>query len=160
LIVLDLRVGEELACDLCEPLMQAAPGAAVVIFTAFEDRALIDACRRRGVRGVLLKDAYGIDLVKAFRSACNGRTVLDPRLEDGGDELAARATAADGFDRLTEREHQVLRLLSRGLTARQIAEDMSLAVNTVRSYTQEIFSKLRVGNRVQAVAAARRLRLI
>jgi DNA-binding NarL/FixJ family response regulator len=79
--VLDLRLGEILAPDLMEILCARHPGVLVVILTAFADASLLEACMARGARGVLLKEASGLDLVAALRSVAGGEIVLDPRLQ-------------------------------------------------------------------------------
>jgi DNA-binding NarL/FixJ family response regulator len=158
LVVLDLRIADVLAPDVCTRLRSAAPGARVVILTAFDDEALLHACLKAGAAGVLLKDSRGLDLVDALRRVRNGEMVIDQRLSrqprtlrDGDDDV---------FEPLTPREHEVLRLMARGLIGKEIAGELSLAPNTVRSYAQSVLSKLHASNRVQALATAKRLRLL
>ena len=161
ILLLDLRLGDTLAPDFMDALAELFPAMKVVILTAFVDPALLEACLGRGARGVLLKDASGLDLVSSLRSIAAGEIVVDSRLrtprverEDDGRYLEG------GFDRLSEREHEVLRLLSRGLNPREIAAELGLMTNTVRSYVQQILEKLQSKNRVMALATARKLRLI
>jgi DNA-binding NarL/FixJ family response regulator len=155
LVVLDLRIAEVLAPDVCTRLRLAAPAARIVILTAFDDGPLLQACLRAGARGVLLKDAHGLDLLAALRRVQVGETVIDKRLAE------PRRLADEGaIEPLTAREYEVLRLMAQGLIAREIASELSLAPNTVRSYSQSVLSKLRANNRVQALATAKRLRLL
>jgi two-component system, NarL family, nitrate/nitrite response regulator NarL len=158
LVILDLRIADVLAPDVCTRLRSAAPAARIVILTAFDDDALLQACLQRGAAGVLLKDALGLDLVDALRRVLGGETVLDKRLnrashilQESGDQV---------FEPLTQREYDVLRLMARGLIGKEIAGELSLAPNTVRSYAQSVLSKLHASNRVQALATAKRLRLL
>ena len=159
--LLELRLGETLAPDLIEDIVARRPGILVVILTAFADAALLESCLARGARGVLLKDASGLDLVAALRSVAEGEIVVDPRLR------TMRASRDDrdlydegGFDRLSEREHEVLRLLAQGMNTREMAAELGLMTNTVRSYVQNVLEKLQSKNRVMALATARKLRLI
>ena len=154
LVILDLRIGDRLAPDVCTRLRTAAPSARVLILTAYDDAPLVRACLDVGAAGVLLKDAHGLDLVRALRRVLAGETVVDQRFTVhpyGGDAA---------YEPLTQREHEVLRLMARGLVGLEIAEELSLANNTVRSYTQSLLSKLHASNRIQALATARRLRLL
>jgi DNA-binding NarL/FixJ family response regulator len=157
LVVLDLRIAEVLAPEVCTRLRSAVPSARIVILTAFDDEALLRACLNAGATGVLLKDAQGLDLVATLTRVRAGETVIDTRLtapralKDGGDEV---------FEPLTPREHDVLRLMARGLVGKEIAGELSLAPNTVRSYAQSVLSKLHASNRIQALTTAKRLRLI
>lgn len=162
LTILDLRIGEELAPDVCGPLQAVAPSTKIAIFTAFDDEELLRACMKRGVSGVLLKDSYGMDLVTAFRAILADSIVIDPRIETRHLARRGRATqpCSEVQEHLTDREHQVLRLLARGMTSREIAKELYLATNTVRSYTQEVLEKLGASNRVQAISTARRMHLI
>jgi DNA-binding NarL/FixJ family response regulator len=158
LVVLDLRLGDQLAPDVCTRLHTAAPSARVLILTAFDDEPLVRACLDAGASGVLLKDAYGLDLVRALRRVLAGETVVDQRFASN---LPARLSVGDAvYEPLTQREHEVLRLMAQGLVAKEIAAELSLTTNTVRSYTQSLLSKLHASNRIQALATAKRLRLL
>jgi two-component system response regulator DesR len=162
LIVLDLRIGDALAPDLCTRLRLAAPRARIVILTAFEDEALLRACLQAGAAGILLKDAHGLELVQALRRVRAGETVLDERIDvrRRGSARGMRTDEGAAYESLTPREHEVLRLMVSGLTSREIGEELCLAPNTVRTYTQSLLSKLHAKNRIQALATAKQLRLI
>jgi len=162
LILLDLRIADVLAPDVCTRLRLAAPRARVVILTAFDDEALLRACLQAGAAGILLKDAHGLDLVQALRRVQAGETVLDERIDARrlGRPQPLRTDEGAIYEPLTPREHTVLRLMVQGLTSKEIGEELSLAPNTVRSYTQSLLSKLHARNRIQALATAKRLRLL
>jgi DNA-binding NarL/FixJ family response regulator len=162
LIVLDLRVGDALAPDICTRLRSAAPAARIVILTAFDDEALLRACLQAGAAGILLKDAHGLDLVQALQRVRAGETVLDARIDPKrpGRPQPRRTDEGAVYQPLTPREHEVLRMMVSGLTSKEIGEELSLAPNTVRTYTQSLLSKLHAKNRIQALATAKQLRLI
>ena len=163
-VVLDLRVGDDLAPEICRRIRAVAPGSVVVVFTAYDDRALLKACLEAGAGGIVLKDAHGVDLVGTLRKVRGGAVVVDPRIVDppaGGDERDVVSTpSGEVFERMTQREYEVLRLLAAGRTTAEIGVELFLAQNTVRSYIQSILAKLGARNRVQALVKARRLRLI
>jgi two-component system, NarL family, nitrate/nitrite response regulator NarL len=159
LVVLDLRVGEALAPDICIGLRAVAPGARIVILTAFDDESLLRACVAAGAVGILLKDMHGLDVIGAFERVSEGQLVIDERIRVT-DSATARAEDLTSYESLTPREHQILRLLTRGLTSKEMAEELGLTQNTVRGYMQSVLTKLHVTNRVQALTTAQRLRLI
>jgi two-component system response regulator DesR len=158
LVVLDLRIADDLAPDVCVRLRTASPAARVLILTAYDDEALLRACLKAGAAGVLLKDAHELDLVQALQRISSGETVIDKRL--GPQARAVRGADAEPYEPLTQREYEVLRLMAKGLIGKEIAGELSLTPNTVRSYAQSVLSKLHASNRVQALAAAKRLRLL
>lgn len=161
ILLLDLRLGDTLAPDFMETLADLYPDMKVVILTAFVDAALLEACLARGARGVVLKDASGLDLVGSLRSVAAGEVVVDGRLRASRSRRDEQERYLEGgFDKLSEREHEVLRLLSRGMNTREMAGELGLMTNTVRSYVQNILEKLQSRNRVMALATARKLRLI
>ena len=152
LILLDLHLPDVRAADLCRRIRTTVPSAQVVIFTAFVEAALLRSCLSAGVAGVLLKDAHELDLVGDLRRIRSGRVVIDDRVQATAD------SAADPhqFDAtLTQREHEVLRLLAEGMSGKEMATALGLAPNTVRSYCQSLLSKLQSSSRIQALANAR-----
>lgn len=164
IMVLDLRLPGVLAPDLCRDVVAESPETRVVILTGFDDRMLLRACLAAGASGVLLKDVHGFDLIKALREVRDGKMVVDDRVADRLPNGRSGGPVHDGdgrvYEKLTPREHEVLRLLARGMTTREIADALDLALNTVRSYSQSLLAKLQAHNRIQALETARRLRLI
>jgi len=162
LVILDLRLPDAVAPNLCAQLRQLAPYAKVVILTAFDDRPLIQACLNAGVSGVLLKDLDEEDLLTKLRRLLVGETVVDERVLSG--ELkrgrSIQTDSASPYVSLTAREYDVLRLLAQGLTSKEIGCQLALSTNTVRGYTQSVLTKLQAHTRIQALATARKLRLI
>jgi len=161
LAILDLRLGDVLAPDVMPRLLELAPHMKLVILTAYDDGALLESCLARGASAVLLKDASGLDLITALERVLEGGRVVDPRLTSRTyRQCEINLYEQGGFERLSAREHEILRLLARGLNTREMAAELSLMPNTIRSYTQAVLGKLQSKNRVMALANARRLRLI
>jgi DNA-binding NarL/FixJ family response regulator len=162
LVVLDLRLGDSLAPDICRELLRRSPATKVIILTAFDDSHLLRACLEAGASGVLLKGTLELDLVQALRDVRAGGLVIDDdmvrTLETAGRLL--RDAAGIVYEAPRPREYEVLRLMAQGLTTHEIADRLQLATNTVRSYTQSLMVKLHAHTRVQAIVAARRLHLI
>jgi DNA-binding NarL/FixJ family response regulator len=151
-ILLDLRLPDVRSADLCRRLRSTVPAAQVVIFTAFVEDGLLRACLAAGVAGVLLKDAQELDLVNDLRRIRSGRVVVDDRVHSAAEPPGALPLIDAA---LTQREHQVLRLLAEGMSGKEMASALGLAPNTVRSYCQSLLSKLQSTSRIQALANAR-----
>jgi len=152
LILLDLHLPDVNSADLCRRIRTTVPSAQVVIFTAFVDAGVLRSCLAAGVAGVLLKDSAELDLVGDLRRIRSGRQVIDERVQATADD-AAEPHLLDAT--LTQREHQVLRLLAEGMSGKEMATALGLAPNTVRSYCQSLLSKLQSSSRIQALANAR-----
>lgn len=159
IIILDLRLGTDLAPDVIREMRKNRVSARMVVLTAHEDGQLLRACLDAGVAGVLFKDTGEMDIVRTLEEVIRGHTVVDPRLAGAvtrrnallGDEVASQ---------LTTREYEVLRMVALGMTSREISQELGLAVNTVRSYVQSVLEKLNAHTRIEAISTARRLRLL
>ena len=139
-VLLDLILNDVNGVSLCRPMRQASPQTAVLILTAFIDPNLVDACQRAGVCGYLLKDAETLDVREQILNALEGHTVLDPR---AADILASYVRQHEPpADTLIPREIEVLRLVARGLTSKEIAARLHLSEHTVKGHVKEILAKL------------------
>jgi len=156
-VLLDLQVPGASGPELCWRVSEASPESAVVVLTAFLNPHLLKACLLGGIRGYLLKDAAHLDLAAAVRTAHSGDTVFDPRATN---MVASFIREANAHDALTRRELQVLRLMSKGLTNKEIGERLFISLNTVKGHVAEIMVKLGSRNRVEATAEARARNLI
>lgn len=151
IVILDLKLGEHLAPPLCRTLLGASPGVAIVIHTAFDDPEPLRACLNAGATGIVLKGTR--DLVEALRSVLAGNVFVDPSLTDLPAERAQNLPRLNGCGvSLTTREYEVLCIMALGRTSKEIAEDLHLAENTVRSYVQSLLQKLQARNRIEALA--------
>lgn len=161
LILLDVRLGDMNGAEVCRRLGTEAPGAKVVMLTAFDDTENLRRCLEAGAAGVLLKGTLDLDLTQALRDVRDGETVIDAgiarALEAAGGMLEPDGTSVP---RLRPREVEVLRLMAAGLTTRDIAAELDLSLNTIRTYTQALMSKLGAHTRVQAIVFARQLQMI
>ena len=115
----------------------------IVVLTAFADDALVAACLAEGVRRACCsRTPPRRSCSRNWSGSGAARGVVDPRL------------AAPAPTDITPREHDVLRLVARGMTSAQIAAELHLTVNTVRSYVQSILTKLGAHTRIEALAEA------
>lgn len=160
IVLLDLRLPDMLGPEVCRRLREAASGVRVVVLTGFDDEELLRACLAEGAAGILLKDVHDLDLAAVLDRVMGGEAVLDARLECLADEEIGGWRGPVLPWGLTPREYDVLRLVARGMTSAEIAEELFLSQNTVRSYVQSILAKTKTHTRIEALTEARRLRLI
>ena len=128
------------------------PHTQIVVLTAHTDDARVVAALRAGAIGYVRKDAEPEILLAAVRAAARGQSMLDPAVASTvlQDLVTSTGTRRD----LTERELQVLRLLAHGRTNRQIAEELVLGEETVKTHVGNILAKLHLAHRTQAVVHA------
>lgn len=160
-VVMDIRMpnldGIEATRRLAGP--DVAVPARILILTTFDlDQYVFDALRA-GASGFLLKDAPPADLVAAIRVVAAGDALIAPSVTRRligtfVDRAARRTPALDHLGELTERETEVLRLIGRGLSNGQIADELFLGENTVKTHVARILDKLGLQNRVQAAIVA------
>lgn len=156
-VLLDLRLPDMLATEVTRRLKALVPGARIILFTAYADHAALPDALAAGVAGCVLKDASTTDLAAAIHQAHDGLTVLDPRLSDATPGRRREALYRAG---LTRREYEVLRLVAVGHTNPEIADELGLTRNTVKTYLQSAMAKLGARNRVEAIAKASEARLL
>jgi two-component system nitrate/nitrite response regulator NarL len=147
-ILLDLRLPDQLAPELTSILRTMVPAARIVLFTAFPDHPAVEAALAAGAHGLLPKDASRTDLITAITRAGRGESVdaltpLHGELRHANNSVIAR------------REYDVLRRVATGETNTEIAEAMGLTRNTVTAYLQSAMHKLGARNRVEAISRAR-----
>lgn len=156
LILMDINMPEMNGIEATRQILQRHPGMAILIITMFEDDTVFTALRA-GARGYILKGAEGEETLRAIRAAANGEAIFSP-------VIAQRLTrhfvqtppqAAQPFPELTGRERDILTLIAQGLTNSAIAERLALSPKTVRNLVSNIFSKLQVSDRGEAIVKAR-----
>lgn len=153
LVVLEARLPDALAPELCQQLLECVPTCRIVVFTRDRRSPLAEAALGAGAAAVIQKNAEFATLLSAFRATDRVEAQepsSDPIVKPDGTIL----------DPLTPREYDILRHVARGMTHREIAGALFLAPNTVRSYCQSILRKFGVRNRVQALEVARQHELI
>jgi DNA-binding NarL/FixJ family response regulator len=153
--VVDLRMPRISGLELTRRLERSTPDTAVVLYTAYGDRALITEAIDAGARGFVLKEAPISDLVRAVEIVAAGGTYVDPVL------AGVLATAnMSKIPALTQREREVLRLLADGRSNEEIGKELFISPETVRTHVRKAMDKLDADTRTQAVATALRQSLI
>jgi DNA-binding NarL/FixJ family response regulator len=154
--VIDLRMPRVSGIEVARRLQRSAPETAVVLYTAYGDRALITEAMDAGARGFVLKEAPLADLVRAVEVVAGGGTYVDPVLAGA----LASADFAGKLPSLTQRERDVLRLLADGFANEEIGKRLFISPETVRTHVRKAMAKLEADTRTQAVAKALRQSLI
>lgn len=134
-----------------------APGTAVLIITMLDDDTVFTAMQA-GARGYLLKGAQGTETLRAIRAVANGEVIFSPGMAGKMSAYFARGAELDTelpFPDLTPREREILDLLAQGLTNAAIAEVLTLSPKTIRNRVSDIFGKLQVAGRSEAIIKAR-----
>jgi len=121
----------------------------VLILTSFHDPDLVKRAMRAGAVGYVLKDASKDELARAIRAAHSGKTTLSP---DIADDLLAEAT--DSTIELTDREEEVLNLLVKGMSNKEIGKQLHRSPFTVRHHVSQLIKKLGAANRAEVAAIA------
>ncbi|TFV55400.1 response regulator transcription factor [Mycobacterium sp. PS03-16] len=152
-VVMDMRLADGDGAQATAEVLAVSPSCRVLVLSASDERDDVLEAVKAGATGYLVKSASKAELAAAVRATAEGRAVFTPGL--AGLVLGEYRRIAAGPDtgpaapRLTERETEVLRLVAKGLTARQIAARLSLSHRTVENHVQATFRKLQVANRVE-----------
>lgn len=149
--ILDARLPDGSGIDVCRDIRSSMPAVRCLILTSYDDNDAIFAAVMAGASGYLLKEVRGSYLVDAIRQVADGKSLLDPRVTES---LLTRLRTAEPEDKrlasLTAREHEILGLITEGLTNRQIGERLFLAEKTIKNYVSALLAKLGMERRTQA----------
>jgi len=154
-VLLDARLPDISGVEVCRLLSSSHPAVAVVILTTYTDAELVQECLQAGARGYVVKNVESFSLKESIRAVHRGESVLAPQVA-GQIIERVRSTkhAESGRASLNASQVAILRLISRGHSNREIAAEVHLSENTVKTHVQEIFRKLGVRNRVEAAILA------
>ena len=160
-ILMDLNMPGMNGIEATKRILSMLPTIAILVLTMFDDDDSVFAAMRAGARGYVLKGMAGEETMRAIGVVHSGEAIFSPAIAQRlihyfGETSGARAPhTADEFSDLTEREREVLVLIAQGYTNPAIAEKLVLSPKTVRNHVSNIFGKLQVVSRAEAIIRAR-----
>jgi NarL family two-component system response regulator LiaR len=159
-VIMDISMPELNGLEATRQIKAQCPQIAVLVLTIHDSSEHILSILEAGAAGYLTKSVFGDEVVHAVRGVVSGDTVLSPSISQQIIKHAlqhiTKPINLEAGEKLTVREMQILKLASRGLSNKDIAAELDLSLRTVKSYFTDIFSKLDVSNRTEAVITALR----
>jgi DNA-binding NarL/FixJ family response regulator len=156
--VVDLSLADGNALSALDRLRDIAPACRILVLTSSDDDAAVYSALRAGARGYLLKSSSPAEISRAVRTLADGDGVFDGAVVDQINRhltTGGRASSTAVFPQLSARERDVLELIARGLSNPEIADHYVLSLKTVRNHVSNVFTKLGVATRAQAIVVAR-----
>lgn len=161
IVLLDIRMPEMDGLEAARNIKESHPSMGIIMLTAYDERQFVVEAVRAGARGYVLKARDAEHLIQTVRLVAAGNMVIDPQLVLAlADELSPKKGRDRRAESLTAREIEVLQLLAFGNTNRDIAGQLFISTDTVKTHLEHIFEKLGASDRTAAVAEALRRRLI
>lgn len=158
-VLMDIQMPDMNGIEATRRLVEASPDTRVIMLTMYQDDESVFAAMRAGARGYVLKGARQQELMRAVQTAAGGGALFSPGIAERilvFFQTSRRDLPLNVFPDLTEREREVLDLIAGGMGNSDIARRLGISGKTVRNHVTNIFSKLHVTDRAQAVVRARK----
>ncbi len=157
-ILMDLQMPGGGGLAAIRQIVQTSPHIRILVITMFQDDDSVFAALRAGARGYILKDMDDEEITRAILAVGSGEAIFSPAIAERMITYFSTRPAkmpAGIFPELTDSERRVLMFMAQGLNNEEIARQLSFSHKTVRNYVSNIFSKLQVADRAQAIVKAR-----
>jgi DNA-binding NarL/FixJ family response regulator len=155
-VLLDVKLPDASGMEACQKLLAVVPLVRILILTSYAEDGTVVAAVQNGAHGYVLKDVRTDDLVRAISAVAEGRGYLDPRIAQRALHWIRMQPGQDGVSSsrstLSPQERLIVPLLAEGKTNKEIAAHLKLSDKTVKNYLANIFEKLHVKRRTEAVA--------
>ncbi len=153
-VLMDLVLGGMDGIEATRRVRETSPSAKVIVLTSFVDDEKVFPAIKAGAAGYLLKDVEPSELAAGIRAVHAGEALVHPSVAAKlMQDVASSGTRAPGSN-LTDREHEVLRLIARGMANKEIASELVIAEKTVKTHVSNILAKLHLADRTQAALYA------
>jgi DNA-binding NarL/FixJ family response regulator len=159
-IVMDLALPGMDGSETIQRIVKRNPKAKVLVLTQFSDREHVISSIKAGACGYIPKQASGSEVVSAIRTVYRGEYFLFPFVASTLVQDYLHQSRNEPYDRLTNREREVLRMVAEGNTSRQIADRLSISLKTVLGHRTKIMKKLTIHNRTELIKYAIRMGLV
>jgi NarL family two-component system response regulator LiaR len=164
ILVMDIMMPKFDGLEASRQIKKIAPNTAILILTAYDDDNYVLGLLEAGATGYLMKSAKGQDLVEAVRAVRAGESVLHPKIIEKLLKQAMVKPIAAAEQKiknlLSDREMEMLKLLATGMSNKEIAESLCLSLRTVKAHMSNIFTKMNVASRSEALVEALRKGLL
>jgi NarL family two-component system response regulator LiaR len=154
-VIMDFAMPELNGIEATRQIKAVAPGIKILVLTAYDSEQYVFAFLEAGAAGYLLKDVNVDELVKAIRAVHAGESMLHPAIArkviNHFSQSQSKQSTGDLLEQLTEREVEVLRLAAKGMSNRDISQSLGISIRTVQTHLSNVFNKLGVGSRTEAV---------
>lgn len=161
-ILMDINMPGMNGIDATRAILQRSPQTGIVMITMLEDDGSVFAAMRAGARGYVLKGAHHDEMLNAIRAVAQGQALFGPGIARRmvnffrvSGERQREPDSESVFPELTEREREILELVAQGRKNPEIADRLVISPKTVRNHITNIFSKLQVADRAEAIIQAR-----
>ena len=149
IVLLDIKLPDGDGVLGCKKIKSISPDTKIIVLTAYGNESLLQEVIKAGADGYLLKEIDGQGIISAIKQVDAGESAIGPKSTKKLIKLLKQDKKEEGYE-LTDREKEILDLISTGKTNNEIADELYIAEKTVRNYLTKIFKKLNVDNRTEA----------
>jgi len=156
-IVMDLQMPDLGGIEATRRILHSSPHISILVLSMFDDDDSVFAALQAGARGYLLKGALKAEILRAIRAVASGEAIFGPIIANRmiNSFTALRSVGpADAFPQLTQREKEILALVAQHQTNPEIARRLQLSPKTIRNHVSNVFTKLQVADRAEAIIRA------